>query len=141
MSQHAGLMFRQAARFDIALPARIRVAPAHQGDVRFTPLTGARDGWLSVDLVDFSAGGVGFISSVFIPRRCLLEIRVYGVGSRGHAQEVPLVEGLARAQRTVMTDRRPAYLVGTAFEQPSPALRDQIETVLALLEGHGVSED
>ena len=136
MTSHSGLIFRKSARFDLSLPARIRVAEAHAGTVRFTAAAGARQGWLPVDLVDFSAGGLGFLCGVFVPRRCVLQIEVDG---REGGQSGTLFQGICRVQRVVMTDRRPAYLVGASFEQPSQESEAEISRVLGMLEGDSES--
>lgn len=132
MSQDSGFIFRQTARMDLSLPARVSVAPEHAGVVRFTSFAGVREGWLDVDLVDFSSKGVGFMTSVFIPRRCLLSLRIL---SHGAEPKRVLVEGLARVQRVVMTDRRPGYLIGTSFEVMTSELHAQIEEVVRQIEG------
>lgn len=138
MATHSGIIFRKSARFDVSLPARVSVTEAHAGLVRFTASAGARQGWLPVDLVDFSAGGLGFLSGVFVPRRCILRIQIFGLERAGAE---PLIDGVCRAQRVVMTDRRPAYLVGASFEQPSALLEEQIARVLTLFEGDGDSSE
>jgi len=136
MTTHSGLIFRKNTRFDLSLPARIRISEAHAGIVRFTASAGAKQGWLPVDLVDFSAGGLGFLCSVFVPRRCVLQIDVEG---RSGTSESSLFQGVCRVQRVVMTDRRPAYLVGASFERPSTEAEAEIARVLALFEGESDS--
>jgi hypothetical protein len=138
MATHSGIIFRKSARYDVSLPARVRVAEAHAGVVRFTAIAGVRQGWLPVDLVDFSSGGLGFLSSVFVPRRCILQIQIFGL-EQGPA-ETALIDGVCRVQRVVMTDRRPAYLVGASFEQPSSELDQQITRVLEMFEGGGLQD-
>ncbi len=137
MGNHSGLMYRKAARYDLSLPARLRVAEAHGKSVSLTASAGVRQGWLPVDLVDFSAGGIGLLTSVFIPRRCLIEVEIFGV--EGDRDQVA-ISGVARTQRVVMTDRRPAYLIGACFERPTEEQREQIARLLELLGGSGEPE-
>ena len=42
---------------------------------------------------------------------------------------------LVRVQRVIMTDRRPAYLIGTAFDCPDQRALEQIDGLLGRLEG------
>lgn len=137
MGNHSGLIYRKAARFDLSLPARLRVAEAHAKPVSLTASAGVRQGWLPVDLVDFSAGGIGLLASVFIPRRCLIEVEIFGV--EGDRERVA-ISGVARTQRVVMTDRRPAYLIGACFERPTEEQQRQIARLLELLGDTGESE-
>lgn len=117
---------------DLSLPARVAIAEPHAGMIRFTSFAGVRDSWLDVDLVDFSSKGVGFVTSVFIPRKSLLTIRILALGAE---PKRVLVEGQIRIQRVVMTDRRPGYLIGTSFEGMTAKLHAQIEDVMRQIEG------
>ena len=131
MSEQQHAIVRRSVRYDVSIRAAISVLPEHAGLVRFAGGSGARDGWVDVDLVDFSSSGVGLMSAVFIPRRTLLMARLYGPG--GSTQVI--VEAPLRVQRVCMTDRRPAYLIGTSFTDPPPESVDQINRLLALLAG------
>jgi len=133
MDQSPGLIVRRSARHDTALRAQITVAPEHAGLVRLNAgasKSGAADG----DMVDFGAGGVGIVTGVFLPRKCVLRLRV---AHPVRADEV-LLDVFVRVQRTIMTDRRPAYLVGASFEKPTPEQAAQIEAMIRRLEEPGV---
>lgn len=132
MEGDAALMVRRTVRHDVVLSATIAVAPEHATTVRFSPAAGGRDGWLEVDVVDFSGGGVGLVTSVLLPRLTLLIVRVPNPGGGP-----PLLEARCRVQRVSMTDRRPAYLIGTSFEDGSVEAARQIRDLLALLGGEG----
>ena len=131
------LIVRRTQRFDIVLPARFAVEDEHAGKLRFAV---GKDAWLHADLMDFSAGGVGFMCDVFLPRKALLRVRIFPAGSH-HSnepmdeEERPMLEGTVRVQRVVMTDRRPGYLVGTSFTEPNQELDKQIDQMLDLLCG------
>ena len=125
---------RRSQRHDVALPARFCIAPAHSALVRLSSGSGARDGWLDAGLVDLSSGGVGLVTSVFVPRRCLITVRVWGDNSPEAQSEPPILEVGARVQRIVMTDRRPAYLLGTAFEGLTAEVVRSVEALLTRLE-------
>lgn len=132
MGSHSGLIFRKSARFDLSLPSRIRVSEAHGRMVSLTASAGVKQGWLPVDVVDFSAGGLGLLSGVFVPRRCVLDVEIFTVEND---RRQLVLSGVVRVQRVVMTDRRPAYLIGAAFESPSEEQVEQIERLLELLGG------
>jgi len=138
MASEPGLTVRHSQRHEVALPAELRIAPAHCGRVRFSPASGARGDRLSVTIVDISAGGLGLMSDVFLPRSALVEIRV---ADPKNPDGPPLLETTTRAQRVTMVDRRPGYLLGLAFVQRDEALTESLDRVLALAGGAKASED
>ncbi len=124
-------MARQGVRYDVSIRGSVSVAPAHALTMKFGAGAGAQHGWVDLDIIDFSSTGIGMISAVFIPRRALIMVRAlsYGPDPR-QILEVPV-----RVQRVCMTDRRPAYLLGTCFADPSPEQAEQIAALLRVLEG------
>lgn len=132
MSGHSGLIVRRNARYEVALPARLRVAAEHQAIVAFGAAAGARDGWVHADVLDFGSGGVGLISEQFVPRGVILDLEIMSLEDQG---EEVLLACRVKVMRVVMTDRRPAYLVGTAFSGQSPETIKKIDDLIALLEG------
>jgi hypothetical protein len=134
MSEQHNSIVRRSVRYDVAIKAALSVLPDHAGLVRFGGGAGARDGWIDADVVDFSSSGIGIISTVFVPRRTLLMARLYSFEQNGGV----IVEVPIRVQRVAMTDRRPAYLIGTSFADPAAKSVDQINRLLELLAG---SED
>ena len=70
------------------------------------------------------------MATSFFPRGGILEILV--MEAEGGAT---LFQGRARVMRIQMTDRRPAYLVGTAFTDLDDAQCAAVETLLDRLEG------
>jgi hypothetical protein len=131
MNEHLASIVRRSVRYDVSIRASISVLPEHGSLVRFAGAAGARDGWVDVDLVDFSSSGVGLMCGVFVPRRTLLMARLYSYGPDAKV----IVEAPLRVQRVCMTDRRPGYLVGTSFADPAPKAIDQINRLLELLAG------
>jgi hypothetical protein len=91
--------------------------------------SGAKDGWVDVDVVDFSLGGVGMISLVFFPRRVRLCVQLLGTEPGSSS----LVDLTGRVQRVCMTDRRPAYLIGMTVDEPKGPQRVAVERLLAAL--------
>lgn len=143
MADGRDLIVRRTQRYDIVLPARFVVDDEHLDRVRYSGR--GRDGWIDADVMDFGAGGVGFMCEVFIPRKALLRIRIFPPGSNLSDQpideeQIPLLEGTVRVQRVVMTDRRPGYLVGTSFTEPNQKLDRQIDEMLELLKGDDVDD-
>jgi hypothetical protein len=131
MDQQLQVIVRRSVRYDVGIRGSVAIAADHAQLVRFGGGAGTREGWLDVDVVDFSSSGMGMMSQVFIPRRSLLLVRAYGYGPGAPV----IVEVPVRVQRVCMTDRRPAYLIGTAFADPPPKSIEQINALLRLLEG------
>jgi hypothetical protein len=131
MSEQHQSIVRRSVRYDVLIRASMAILPEHGGLIRFGAGSGARAGWVDVDLVDFSSSGVGLMSPVFVPRRALINVRLYGYGP-----EAPVIlEAPVRVQRVYMTDRRPAYLIGTSFADPSQKSIEQINGLMELLAG------
>lgn len=122
---------RRSVRYDVSIRAAVSIHPDQAQLVRFAAAAGARDGWLDVDLVDFSSNGVGIMSPVFVPRRTVLMARLYAFGPDAPV----IVEAPLRVQRVCMTDRRPAYLIGTSYADPGASSISQINRLLELLAG------
>ena len=131
MAGHSGLSVRRSARYEVALPGRVRIAAEHRSIVRFAPSSGARDGWIEVDLIDIGTGGVGLFSPIFLPRNADADLEIL---SHDESRSV-LLACRSRVQRVIMTDRRPAYLLGLAFVGHSPETVKKISDLLAALEG------
>ena len=113
------------------MAARFCIAPEHAPLVRLSTGSGAREGWIDAGVVDVSSGGIGLVTPVFVPRRCLITIRI----RQDEAPDAPtILEIGARVQRIVMTDRRPAYLVGTAFEGLTAESARAVESLLNRME-------
>jgi len=109
---NAGLIVRRSERFEISLPARVRVGMLHIDAVKFAKGVSDPERWINVDVVDFAQGGIGFVTELFFARAMSLEIEIPNVGDPGGA---PLIQCEMQVKRVQMTDRRPAYLVGCAF--------------------------
>lgn len=131
MDQQPQVIVRNSVRHDLCLRGAVSVTTEGEGGVRFAAPAGVKDGWLDVDIVDIGTGGLGFISLVFIPRKTLLQVRVYGAGSESSL----LLTVSARVQRVCMTDRRPAYLMGCSFDNLTPESRAALDALLASLAG------
>ncbi|MBK9189263.1 MAG: hypothetical protein IPM33_09950 [Phycisphaerales bacterium] len=128
MDQQPPLIVRRNARHDVAIRGRVSIAPDHAKSVSLAGASGAKDGWVDVDIVDFSTGGVGMVSLVFLPRKTHVRVQVFGPDPESPA----LVELPGVVQRVCMTDRRPAYLIGASVGELTPEVRSRVESILAM---------
>ncbi len=128
----SGLIIRRNERHEISLPAKVRIAFSQTKLVKFSKSAGCKDGWIDVNLIDFSAAGIGFVSSTFFPRGALIEIKV---AESEESDAELLIQCEMRVMRVQMTDRRPAYLIGGAFNGSEEGLEDQIESFMMRLDG------
>ncbi|MBU6413027.1 MAG: PilZ domain-containing protein [Planctomycetes bacterium] len=124
MEQSDSLIVRRHSRLDVSLRCKIAIDQEHRALVRFT--SAGHGGWIDADVVDLSSGGLAFMTGVFIPKRCRVNVRIVAADEA----LAPLIEIAVRVQRVQMTDRRPAYLIGGSFDRASP---EQINTVEALI--------
>lgn len=134
MGNH-GLNIRSSERFDLMLPVRMSVADGSAASVRLSQARTGVGGWVEADLTDFGSGGLGLITRTFVPRNALITVRLFQLGATQSSD--PLLEIDCRVHRVVMTDRRPAYLVGCGFENPTAETMDRIHALLDGLAGNG----
>ena len=125
-------MVRRNTRFDVALPAKLAVGNDHGAIVRFSATSGHHGGWVDASVVDVGTGGLGLITGTFVPRRTVCRVRVLEIADPSMP---PLLECVVRVQRVIMTDRRPAYLLGTAFERTTAETDAAIDAFLSKLSG------
>lgn len=128
MSGMDQLAVRRTQRHDVALRGRFAIAEPHTRLVRLARTSGMRDGVVEADVVDLSAGGLGLLTHVFLPKRVALVCKLLLPQSETVAFEC---EGVVT--RVVMTDRRPMYMIGVTFRDVAPAAKGQLATLLAAL--------
>ncbi len=121
----SGLIVRRSVRFEISLPARMRIAAHHADAISFAKGVCGENRWIDISVIDFAQGGLGFMTDVFLPRQVDLEIEI----PSGSGEEIYLNCEL-RVQRVQMTDRRPGYKIGGAFINLVPETEAQIESML-----------
>lgn len=121
---NSGLIVRRSERFEISLPARIRVGMRDLDSVQFAKGIADPDRWIKVDVVDFAEGGVGFVSDVFCARGLSLDLEVPESGG-------VLLSCSVQIQRVQMTDRRPAYLIGCSFIELDDETRAIIDSIIS----------
>lgn len=131
MSVTPPVIVRRSVRFEVGLRAMLCVSAEHGAFVRLSQQAGIREGWIETDLVDFSAGGFGVMSQVFVPRKTMVTVRIM----RPAPENTLMAEVTGRVQRVFMTDRRPAYMVGISFEGLTPLAQRQVDAMLAELAG------
>lgn len=135
MPQQAPVIVRKAARFDVAIRGMVSVSPAHGQVVRFSAQAGGKDGWIEMDAVDFSLGGVGMVCLEFVPRGTVVRVRLFGP----KADSGQILECAALVRRVIMTDRRPAYHIGTSFQELSEEQLRQAQELISVLESGDAS--
>lgn len=128
----SGLIVRRSVRFEISMPARVRVATHHAEALKFAKGVCDDNRWIEVDVIDFAAGGLGFIAEVFMPRNADLEIEIPDFHND---DQPPLLTAALRVQRVQMTDRRPAYQIGCSFVEPDDQATKQIANLVERMSG------
>lgn len=127
--QSSDLAVRRHERYACALPARITVAPEDDQAVRPGRSAGDADGSIPATVVDCSLGGLGLHCTLFFPVGCHLRIS-FSVGAKPITAKV-------RAQRVVMTDRKPTYYIGGALDESDAAVQDTMREALDALKAAG----
>ena len=133
----SGLIVRRTERFEISLPGKVRVAMQHLDAVQFVKGVTGEDRWFDVDVVDFSEGGVGFVSDIFFARALELELMIPDTSG---LSDQPMLLCEMQVKRVQMTDRRPAYLVGCAFGELLENQREDVERLISKLLGQSEGE-
>jgi hypothetical protein len=124
------LTVRRSQRRSIGVEADFEIDPAHALLVRFAPAVSLRDGALPVTAVDLSEGGIGVITTTFLPAKLRGVLRLRNPLGGGS----PLFQAAVAVRRSVMTDRRPGYQVGLAYTENDEAFRARLEAFLALID-------
>jgi hypothetical protein len=130
-SDFASLTVRQNRRREIAVAAHIAVAKEHAKIVRLAPGAATRAGWFDATVVDASEGGLGFVSELFVPRGCLVQV---DIRNPLNTDESLLVASM-RIKRVLMIDRRPGYLVGGIYANNTEEFQARLDGFLASIDG------
>lgn len=131
-SGNHSLAVREHVRHDVAFDADLAIVPEHAQAVRFASSVAGRHGRLPVSLTDVSEGGLGVMSTVFVPRNAMADLVVRNPAL---PQAPPVFKARIRVQRITMTDRRPGYLLGASFVDTSPEFAKRLDAFLRLLDG------
>lgn len=130
-SDFASLTVRQNRRREIAVAAHIAIAKEHAEIVRLAPGATTRAGWFDATVVDASEGGLGFVSELFVPRGCLVQVDVRNPLNTDES----LLVATMRIKRVLMIDRRPGYLVGGIFTDNNDDFQTRLSGFLAAIDG------
>lgn len=114
MGRESALTIRRSERTDVSYLGVLSIRESDSPQVSVLQALGTGDGWLPVDIIDMSPQGLGAISEIFIPRRTAVNVRLFNTADVSE----PFCELSAIVQRVIMTDRRPAYLLGIVFHEP-----------------------
>ncbi len=125
----ASVVVRKNVRHDVALRAAVSIVGECANMVRLSPGANAPTGWLDLDCVDLSLGGIGLASPVFFPRQTRLAVKLH---SPTDDQKV-ILECVCVVRRVIMTDGRPAYHLGTSFDGMSEEMRQKAEHILSMV--------
>jgi len=107
MTDNSGSMARQFVRKATRRAARIEADAAHADQFRLA----FADAQSEVFVTDVSKGGMGLMTTVFIPRSLRLIVHVACPDHRDLS--IPVI-----ARRCALTDHKPNYTVGLQFVQP-----------------------
>lgn len=130
-SEYASLTVRQNRRREIAIAAHIAVMKEHAEIVRLAPGAATRAGWFDGTVVDASEGGLGFVSELFVPRGCMVQVDIRNPLNTDQS----LLVSSMRIKRVLMIDRRPGYLIGGVFENNTDDFHTRLTGFLASIDG------
>ena len=129
---NSGLIVRRSERFEISIPARVRISAINAENVLFAKGVTDADRWVQVDIVDFAQGGVGFVSDLFFARGVNLDLEIR---LNEDTNSDPMLQTHMMVKRVQMTDRRPAYLIGCSFVDSDEQTQESISELLFRLSG------
>jgi hypothetical protein len=135
-TENFDLTLRRHERYLGEYPGEAVVAPASAGSVRIARSAQTNSGGIAVKAVDFSLGGVGLRSPVYLPRGCALVLRLTVPGPAPFVLEAPI-----SVQRVRMLDSIPNYYIGTAFELADQASDGKATKLMEHLKAIGAVMD
>jgi hypothetical protein len=132
MTAHAtDLAVRRHERYLCDFAASITVAgPA----VTLAKAALGHQGRLQGRLVDVSRGGMGLSTHVYLPSSCRITISATIPDGSGKERTITAE---ARVHRSAMTDRKPTYYIGAAFDGEDAARDAAVEKFIQLLRDSG----
>jgi len=142
MAQISGLTVRQHARKEFDLAVEFVIAEHHQEQVRFSPISTAKDQHaVRGRAQDISTGGLGWVCEHFLPRMCRGTIRVFDPRPVGTAPDgAPIYDVAFEHQcivrRVTMISHDPMYSIGMAFVDPEPNIEERVERLRAMVDEH-----
>lgn len=140
MTQISGLTVRQHARKDFDLAVEFVIADRHQEQVRFSPISTAKDQHaVRGRAQDISTGGLGWVCDHFLPRMCQGTIRIFDPRPVGQTPDGSPVYDVAFehaciVRRVTMISHAPQYSIGMAFIDPEPDIEEHINRLRAMVD-------
>lgn len=131
-TQNFDLTLRRHDRYVAEHPAEVRVGASCANLVRITRSMLSNANCLDVRAIDFSVGGVGLRTSVFLPRGCAVTVKLLFAGPTSFEFEMP-----ATVQRVGMLDCKPTYYVGCSFDTTDPAGRERVRAMVEHVKASG----
>lgn len=110
------LVVREHARQQCRIEATAAISPDSPTRLTLARTIGDGTGGFACWIVDFSDGGVGVESPVFLPRDAALQLSVKPSAERPGSEKLSLTGTI---RRSAMISRTPAYYLGVAFDQPT----------------------
>lgn len=139
MPQNSGLTVRQHARKDFDLAVEFAIADRNQEQVRFSPMSTAKDQHVTRGrAMDISTGGMGWTCEHYLPRMCQGTVRVFDPNPVGNAPDGSPIyevafEHRAVVRRVTMISHDPKYSIGLAFVEPGPDVNQRVERLRELV--------
>ena len=130
-SSASELAVRGSARYQCDFAAQIAVTQEHARLVKADKSAPGAGGPVPLHVVDFSLGGAGLKSPLFLPRLCKVALTLTAPGCPD-AVSVEL-----RIHRVMMLDRSPSYYLGTAFENLTPEQSQAVLQIVSHLKSTG----
>lgn len=124
------LVVRAHERVRCELASNASVAPEHATMIVLTNSAVDASGAIPTTVVDLSRGGIGFRSKVYIPKQARLIVKITDPAAGATESDTALTV-LVKVMRVMMLDRTPNYEIGTAFVDPSPALKEKVLALIA----------
>ncbi|MFG0258199.1 MAG: PilZ domain-containing protein [Phycisphaerales bacterium JB043] len=124
------LTIRSSLRRVIGLDADFTLDSEHMHIVRLTGNVTLRNGAIPATAVDISDGGVGVLTTTFVPKRSLGTLRI--LNPRDNT--LSLFSSRVRVARSQMVDRRPGYMLGLLFEDDSEGFEERLMEFLAMVD-------
>lgn len=109
--QNSDLAVRRHERYLCDFPAQVDIAPASAKAIRLSQSAVGTNGLVLASVCDCSSGGLGIKCPVFLPLTAHIKVSLTIPGNSGKT-----LIAVLRIQRVAMTDRKPTYYVGGAFE-------------------------
>ena len=131
-TQNFDLTLRRHDRYVAEHPAEVRVGASCTNLVRITRSMLSNSNCLEVRAIDFSMGGLGMRTPLFLPRGCSLTVKVLFSGPKPFEFEMP-----ATVQRVGMLDCKPTYYVGCSFDTVDAAGRERVRAMMEHVKASG----